>query len=214
MFKEFNPLSANFTRWSNTLKQFVGKLPKNCFSKRFVCKLPTSFFSVFDHFVGLALKGLSTYRTIKGAMVVNIKNIVHVCSNTLLSIFLRRDHSFPNNISITLIDKTDPSSPLQREHYWRNALKTVAPRHGNWTLKAASEIASYHWICMDSNKDFIYGNDFGTCYYCYYFHHYHCCCHFYHSVTFIVAFSVIVLLFFVSLILVLVWLLSLLLSFL
>ena len=26
----FNPLSANFTRWSNTLKQFVGKLPTNC----------------------------------------------------------------------------------------------------------------------------------------------------------------------------------------
>ena len=73
---EFNPLSANFTRWSNTLKRFVGKLP-------------TSFFSVFDHFVGLALKGLSTYRTITGAMVVNIKNMAHVCSNTFLSIFLR-----------------------------------------------------------------------------------------------------------------------------
>ena len=40
-----NPLNANITKWSNTLKQFVGKLPKNCFS-------------VFDHFVGLALKGL------------------------------------------------------------------------------------------------------------------------------------------------------------
>ena len=42
---QFNPLSANFTKWSNTLKQFVGKLPTNCLS-------------VFDHFVGLALKGL------------------------------------------------------------------------------------------------------------------------------------------------------------
>ena len=42
----FNPLSANFTKWSNTLKQFVGKLPTNCLS-------------VFDHFVGLALKGLT-----------------------------------------------------------------------------------------------------------------------------------------------------------
>ena len=41
----FNPLSANFKKWSNTLKQFVGKLPRNCFS-------------VFDHFVGLTLKGL------------------------------------------------------------------------------------------------------------------------------------------------------------
>ena len=36
----FNPLSANPTKWSNTLKQFV--------------------LSVFDYFVGLALKGLIT----------------------------------------------------------------------------------------------------------------------------------------------------------
>ena len=41
-----NPLSANFTRWSNILKQFVGKLPTNCLG-------------VFDHFVGLALKELT-----------------------------------------------------------------------------------------------------------------------------------------------------------
>ena len=40
-----NSLSANITKWSNTIKQFVGKLPTNCLS-------------VFDHFVGLALKGL------------------------------------------------------------------------------------------------------------------------------------------------------------
>ena len=40
-----NPLSANPTKCSNTLKQFVGNLPSNCLS-------------VFDHFVGLALKGL------------------------------------------------------------------------------------------------------------------------------------------------------------
>ena len=41
----FNPLGANPTNWSNTTKQFVGNLPTNCLS-------------VFDHFVGLALKGL------------------------------------------------------------------------------------------------------------------------------------------------------------
>ena len=40
-----NALSANFTQWSKTLKQLVGKLPTNCLT-------------VFDHFVGLALKGL------------------------------------------------------------------------------------------------------------------------------------------------------------
>ena len=43
----FNPLSANFLKWSNTLKQFVANLPTNCLS-------------VFDHFKKLALKGLST----------------------------------------------------------------------------------------------------------------------------------------------------------
>ena len=41
----FNPLSTNPTKWSITLKQFVGYLPTNCLS-------------VFDHFVELALKGL------------------------------------------------------------------------------------------------------------------------------------------------------------
>ena len=41
-------LSASFTKRSNALKQFLGKLPTNCFS-------------VFDHFMGLALKGLSKY---------------------------------------------------------------------------------------------------------------------------------------------------------
>ena len=43
-----NPLSAHFTKWSNALQQFVNKLPTNCLS-------------VFDHFVGLTLKGLTLY---------------------------------------------------------------------------------------------------------------------------------------------------------
>ena len=43
-----NSLSVNFTKWSNTLKQSVGKLPTNCLS-------------IFDHFVGLAVKGLNTF---------------------------------------------------------------------------------------------------------------------------------------------------------
>ena len=42
-----NLLSGNPTKWSNTLKQFVGNLPTNCLS-------------VFDNFVGLAFKGLNT----------------------------------------------------------------------------------------------------------------------------------------------------------
>ena len=39
-------LSVNRTKRSNTLKQFVGNLPTNCFS-------------VFEHFVGLAFKWLT-----------------------------------------------------------------------------------------------------------------------------------------------------------
>ena len=44
-FHTLNLLSAKFIKWSNTLKQFVGELPTNCLS-------------LFDHFKGLALKGL------------------------------------------------------------------------------------------------------------------------------------------------------------
>ena len=40
--------NENPTKWPNTLKQFVGKLPTNCLS-------------VFGHFVNLALKGLTAY---------------------------------------------------------------------------------------------------------------------------------------------------------
>ena len=45
-----NPFSANFKRWSNTLKQFVGNLPTNCLS-------------VFYPFVTLALRGLTSEET-------------------------------------------------------------------------------------------------------------------------------------------------------
>ena len=51
-----NPLSANPTKWSNTLKQFVGKLPANCLS-------------VFDHFVGLALNG-PTHFLVRGDIAI------------------------------------------------------------------------------------------------------------------------------------------------
>ena len=40
-----NPLSVNPTKWSNTLKQYLGKLPTNCLS-------------LFDHFLGLVFQRL------------------------------------------------------------------------------------------------------------------------------------------------------------
>ena len=47
MINNLNPLSINFTKWSNIFKQFVGNLPTNCLS-------------VFGHFAGLELKGLNS----------------------------------------------------------------------------------------------------------------------------------------------------------
>ena len=44
------PLSASSTKWSNALKQFVGKLP-------------TNRLSVLDHFLRLAFKGLIVQRS-------------------------------------------------------------------------------------------------------------------------------------------------------
>ena len=52
MCKHTNPLSAKFIKWSNTLKQIVGKLPTICLS-------------VFDHFSGLAVKELTYWENKK-----------------------------------------------------------------------------------------------------------------------------------------------------
>ena len=52
VFQLVNPLSTNPTKWSNTLKQFVGKLPTICLS-------------VFDHFVGLAPRGSRTHQHVR-----------------------------------------------------------------------------------------------------------------------------------------------------
>ena len=68
-----NPLSANITKWSNILKQFVVKLPTNCLS-------------VFDHFVGLALKELKHRMFhLKGSS----KNTSAVVQTWLLMVFFR-----------------------------------------------------------------------------------------------------------------------------
>ena len=47
--KRLSPLSANPTKWSNSLKQFISNLLTNCLS-------------MFDHFVKLVLKGLRVFK--------------------------------------------------------------------------------------------------------------------------------------------------------
>ena len=71
------PLGTNFTKWSNTLKQFVGNLPTNCLS-------------VFDQFVGLALKVL---------------NMDILDNRNITSKYLRRKGVHLNKASSTLLAK-------------------------------------------------------------------------------------------------------------
>ena len=36
-------------------------------------------------------------------------------------------NGFLKDVSVTFIDKTDPSDPPKRENYWRETLMTMAP---------------------------------------------------------------------------------------
>ena len=61
-----NPLSTNPTKWSNTLKQFVGSLPKNCLS-------------VSDQFVKLTLNGLYFFRKTNEVSALNSVSTARKC---------------------------------------------------------------------------------------------------------------------------------------
>ena len=60
MYWSLKLLNTNFTKWSNTFKQFVGNLPTNCLN-------------VFDHFVKLVLKGLIVYTVISSKITCIVK---------------------------------------------------------------------------------------------------------------------------------------------
>ena len=64
----FNPLSASATKWSNTRKQFVGKLPTNCLS-------------VFDHFMRLALKGSSLPKSFSMFRNLQVFQMCYIMNN-------------------------------------------------------------------------------------------------------------------------------------
>ena len=85
-------------------------------------------------------RNLGTDGTITRTMVVNIKSMAHVCSNTFLSIFLRRDTMVFWKMSLLhwltkLTHQTLYREKIIGEVFWRQW------RHGDWTLKTVSEIA-------------------------------------------------------------------------
>ena len=96
-----NNLSANPTKWSNTLKRFFGKFPTNCLS-------------VFDHFVRLALKGL-TNASLKQAKKQN-------CSYELINHW-RKNFVIRNSKSVmyTLLD-----------HFSLSLLDQISTNYDTW----------------------------------------------------------------------------------
>ena len=83
---------------------------------------------------------IGTDKTVTRTMVVNIKRMAHVCSNTFLSIFLRRDTIAFWKMSLLhwltkLTHQTLYREKIIGEVLWRQWC------HGDWTLKTVSEIA-------------------------------------------------------------------------
>ena len=72
-----NPLSANTTKWSNTLKQFVSNLARKCLG-------------MFDHFVALAPKGLSIAQIKSYYIIIQVlaKILGEDISNIILKYFV------------------------------------------------------------------------------------------------------------------------------
>ena len=132
--------------------------------------------------------------TITRTMIVIIKSMAHVCSNTFLSMSLlhwltKRTH------------QTFYREKAIAEVFWKQWL------YRDWMLKNVSEIA----FCVILTTGFLRivirswftGKGFGTNYYYYYSYHYHYYGHFYYSIIFIMMISVIISVFLLSLLLIL-----------
>ena len=119
----FKPLSANLTKWSNILKQFVG-----------CCRpLPTNCLSVFDHFVGLLLKGLtikSKSRTIHWCGK-STKNVSPFSQNYIVNrSWLCKDSE--NNLGFTTVQFssvtiTNPEGFVEDDNICRNMVECIFP---------------------------------------------------------------------------------------
>ena len=61
-------------------------------------------------------------------LIINLTAWRNIMQEHLYENFYDSEHSgFLNDVSITFIDKTDPTNPLQREHYWKHTLETFTP---------------------------------------------------------------------------------------
>ena len=133
--KLINPLSANFTKWPNTLKQFAGKLP-------------TNRLSVFDHFVGLALKELKDehFDYLEGWF---LDLMISIIDNQFCTKLFDKRNNFP--ISFVRIPYLD-SNILS--NYFYSAFKTEILRSAR-TINdpIIFQIESKFWSVLWCNKE-------------------------------------------------------------
>ena len=87
-------------------------------------------------------RNLGTDGTVTRTMVVNIKSMAHVCSNTFLSIFLRRDTMVFWKMSLLHWLTKLTHQTLYREKTIGEVFWTQW-RHQDWTLKTVFELAFY-----------------------------------------------------------------------
>ena len=85
----------------------------NCCKKQYVCQTVDEFRFRWNNYTSNCRK----YQRGEACMQQHLYE--HFCSNN--------HNCFISDISVTFIDKPDPSDPLKREDYWRSTLKTMAP---------------------------------------------------------------------------------------
>ena len=120
-FECFNPLSANPAKWSKTLKEFVGNLP-------------TNGLYVFDHFVGLALKGLMKLHPIPHAIFETARSrFIQVLHHCLVSWKINSLYFFSSNLYT--LDKNSPSNWNFQTFEWLGENSPNSSRHV-WNYKS------------------------------------------------------------------------------
>ena len=119
-----NPLSANPTKWSNTLKRFVGNLLTNCLS-------------VFDHFMQLALKGLKLSNFGLMAMLPNLQFAFFMLSKFDHSINIKWNN-FEVNHGKGVVDEI--GSTVKHAVYSHVLTNRVAIKSQKQFSKSANEI--------------------------------------------------------------------------
>ena len=116
--RSYTKIKRHFTKWSSTLKQFIGNLPTNCLS-------------VFDHFVGLALKGVK---------VMEIQNFTLILISLLeesQGFQPKLDKKFPDDSPISILFSKYPdfkrsrimSLPSKQNQHMR---ERILPWTYNW----------------------------------------------------------------------------------